>query len=98
MKKVVLRKNTTLSQLSARYHIPICMIIRANTTCPDLTRGSVVLIPDPGYCTLLGSCESLCQPLEEEAIPAVPSFDGPQEPHFEEDDFPQRYIEKYYPD
>ncbi len=56
-----LRRGETLELLSARYRVPVCMIVRANDKLnPDtLACGMTLTIPDQNYCFC---CEEAAQP------------------------------------
>ncbi len=56
-----LQRGETLEFLSARYRVPVCMIVRANSaTLPEeLICGMTLTIPHKGYC---GQCVKAAQP------------------------------------
>ncbi|MBR4078699.1 MAG: LysM peptidoglycan-binding domain-containing protein [Christensenellaceae bacterium] len=43
----ILRRGETLEQLSVRYGIPVCMLVRAN---PQIRIGAKLVIPSPDFC------------------------------------------------
>ncbi len=51
-----MRRTDTIEMLSARYRVPVCMIMRANAakSPEDICAGRVLEVPDTGYCRQRG--------------------------------------------
>ncbi len=57
MKKHILKQGEKLSELSAIYSIPVCMIVRANSfsSPEEIFPGIAVLVPERDYCRVADS-------------------------------------------
>ena len=56
-----MRRTDTIEMLSARYRVPVCMIMRANAakSPDDICAGRVLEVPDMGYCRQRGEKPAL---------------------------------------